>query len=139
MPKSFLYQRTERSKAEFYRNPPAMPMVKGFRFKHWFAITKNLLRAKTKCVAILHRTASIIVVLRSSSKKGVQLNTIDRQYGDVIVRPRVRANAVLCFMKKSKKSRATFSVTKSQVCSVSYSPYIRDYASENCLRSHRRM
>ncbi len=45
----------------------------------------------------------IIAVLRSSLKKGVQLGIIDRQYGDAIVRPRVRANAVSCFTKEEQK------------------------------------
>ncbi len=45
----------------------------------------------------------IIAVLRSSLKKGVQLGIIDRQYGDAIVRPRVRANAVSCFTTEEQK------------------------------------
>lgn len=45
----------------------------------------------------------IIAIVRSSLKKGVQLGVTDRQYGDSIVRPRVRARTVSCFTKDEQR------------------------------------
>lgn len=45
----------------------------------------------------------ILAVLKSSLKKGVQLGIIEKQYGDAIVRPRNRPNAVSCFTKEEQQ------------------------------------
>ncbi len=45
----------------------------------------------------------IVTVLKSSLKRGVSLGIIDKQYSDVIVRPKIRASKVVCFNKEEQK------------------------------------
>lgn len=46
---------------------------------------------------------SIVSILKSSLKKGAKLGVIDKQYSDVIVRPKSREHKVTCFNKTEQK------------------------------------
>lgn len=56
----------------------------------------------------------IVAVLKASLKKGVLLGVIDRQYADVIVRPKARANKVACFSKEEQKKIEQYIFDKQQ-------------------------
>lgn len=45
----------------------------------------------------------IVSVLKLSLKKGVSLGVIDKQFTDVIVRPKIRASKVVCFNKEEQR------------------------------------
>lgn len=56
----------------------------------------------------------IIAVLKASLKQGVFLGVIDKQFADVIVRPKMRTGKVICFGKEEQRKIEKYILEKQQ-------------------------